>query len=88
MFGLSLVKTSSLNKMRADNTQLGLDKESLTSQLGVVKGNHMRSMMKIEALQKEKDQLEKQLAINKPQKDPRSGRFVKKTVHSDKSRAN
>lgn len=79
MFGLQLIKTASLNKLQADNAKLKLEKEDLR-----IKTVELHS--KIRSLDRTNNDLKKQLAINKPIKDPKTGRFVKKVIHSEKSR--
>lgn len=79
MFGLSVIKTSSLNKLRADITKLRLDKEALTSDVNIWKSRNAVTQRNIEKLNRE-------LAIYRPVKDPKSGKFTKKNIHSEKSR--
>lgn len=79
MFGLTLIKTASLNKMRADIAKLNLEKVDLQNESQILKSE-------ILSVKSKNSYLQKQLAVNKPVKDPKTGRFVKKVIHSEKSR--
>lgn len=79
MFGLSLIKTSSLNNMRANITRVETEKVELEKR---VNNSHLvirEWRVKAESLQHKIEELNKELEKQTTPKDPKSGKFIKRT---------
>ena len=79
MFGLSLIKTSSLNNMRANITSFELQKVELQSKVSNCQSIIKEWRVKAESLQHKIEELNKELVRQTTPKDPKSGKFVKRT---------
>lgn len=79
MFGLSLIKTSSLNNMRANITSLELQKVELESQVKKLRFSLTEWKARAEIMQHKIEELNKELEKQTTPKDPKSGKFIKRT---------